>query len=252
MSEAHEPEPEANRDGGEAAPRPRYSRLAIAAFVVVVLGFVPVPVAIAFSSLLSLGFAMLLWAVGLGLAIGAIADIRKSGGRYRGYALASLAAVLSGLPLLHLSISPPGCPDPHWQRIASTMNLEQLSRAALSYASDHDGQFPPAASWLEALQSEDYLLPTNELVNDPRDPDAGRMVAMNAALAGRRIDQIPDRKRTVLLFECRPGALLAGGPELLPAEPRYRGGYVIAFLSGHTECVPREEVGDLVWEPPSP
>ena len=49
-----------------------------------------------------------------------------------------------------------------------------------------------------------------------------------------------------------PPAAEASGPDLLPSEPRYPNGYVIAFLDGHTECVPREEVGDLVWEPPSP
>jgi hypothetical protein len=75
---------------------------------------------------------------------------------------------------------------------------------------------------------------------------------MNAALAGMTLNAVRTPSETVLFFECTPGSPLAGGPELLPDEPRYDRKYLVAFVDGHVERVPPEEVGDLVWEPGGP
>jgi len=247
-------EVEGHRDGRDEASKPRYSRLAVAALVVTVLGFLLIPVAFWGQSHLPVCFALLLWAGGLVMAIAALVRIRSSGGRYRGYPSAVTAAVLTGIILITITavyLAFCHTTSPPWT-LECLSDVGQLSKASIAYAVDHDGQFPNPDAWLDVLKSERYIDSAQELGNDPRDADAGRMFAMNAALAGCRIDQVADPDRTVLFFECRTGAPPAGGPELLPPEPRFKGGYLIAFLDGHVECVPREKVGDLVWDPRQP
>jgi prepilin-type processing-associated H-X9-DG protein len=85
------------------------------------------------------------------------------------------------------------------------------------------------------------------VMTDPGDDKGGRAYAMNAALNGSIA--YPDVGRTVLFFECRPGAPPAGGPDLLPDKPRHAGRYVIGFLDGHVESVAPEEVRRLIWQP---
>jgi hypothetical protein len=53
----------------------------------------------------------------------------------------------------------------------------------------------------------------------------------------------------VLFFEAAYASPPAGGPELLPEEPRGPRGYVVAFVDCHVECVPPERLDELVWEP---
>ena len=89
----------------------------------------------------------------------------------------------------------------------------------------------------------------DDALTSPFAPDAGRAFAMNSALENRRLVEIGEEWRTVLLFECGFGSPPAGGRELLPETPRGRKGYVICFADGHVETVSREEVEDLIWEP---
>ena len=251
-------EAECIRDDRDEAPKPRYSRLAIAALVAAVLGILLVFVpwfTSGLPALLGLLLALLslaLCACGLALGIGAISDIRSSPGKYRGYALAVVAAVVAGSYFAIALLLPNEVPNPHSELMESESNLKQLSMAVISYTTDHDGQFPDPSAWLHVLESERHLSSMEQLVNDPGDRDAGRIYAMNAALTGRHLGETRLGPETVLFFECRTGAPPAGGPELLPTEPRYNRGYVIAFIDGHVEAVRPEEVGDLVWDPRSP
>ena len=250
MSEPQEAE--GHRDGRDEAPKPRYSRLAVAALVVVVLGFVLIFAVTAFTNPLVACFGLLLCACSLVLAIIAIVRIRLSAGRQRGYVSAVFAALVAGSVLLTSAyVDVFSTPRRYWT-IECLNNLSQLSKASIACATDHNGQFPDPDAWLHVLESEHYLVPQHQLADDPQYPKTGRMYAMNAALGGCRIGQFSDRGRTVLFFECRPGAPLAGGPELLPHKPRYQHGYLIAFLDTHVECVPREKLGNLVWEPRQP
>jgi hypothetical protein len=256
VSEVHEPEPETDRDGREAKPGPPYSPLAIAALAATLLGILLGALALAYRNPLPAYAGLALFAGSLMLAFAAAVHIRSRPGRYRGRPLAVTAAALTGIVLVTvLGIAVYGAffgsLGPHWV-LQSRSDLRQLSTAVMNYTTDHDGQFPRAASWLEVLGSERYLDPRQELGRDHRDPNAGRMFAMNAALGGYHSEQISEPGRTVLFFECRPGAPLAGGPDLLPDEPRYDGKYLVAFVDGHTERVPPAEIGDLVWEPEGP
>jgi len=72
---------------------------------------------------------------------------------------------------------------------------------------------------------------------------------MNARLNGKKLSEIPNLARTVLLFEARFGSVPAGGQELLPTKPRGIGGYVIGFVDGHVECVTPERLDELIWSP---
>ncbi|MCH8165765.1 MAG: hypothetical protein IH889_09170 [Planctomycetes bacterium] len=72
---------------------------------------------------------------------------------------------------------------------------------------------------------------------------------MNRLLDGLRYADVSDPERTVLFYEAQFGSPLAGGPELLPAQPRYQQGYVIMFVDGHVENVIPEAIDSLVWQP---
>ena len=126
-------------------------------------------------------------------------------------------------------------------------NVKQLSIAAYSYAyaAERNAVFPAADTWPRDLAP--YLGDDDELLRSPHNPDAGRAYAMNAQLDGRSQDDGRHYSRTVLFFEAEFGSPPAGGPELLPAEPRGPGGYVIGFADGAVMLVPKHEVRDLIW-----
>jgi hypothetical protein len=116
----------------------------------------------------------------------------------------------------------------------------------MMYSEDHDGFLPPAHNWPDAL---DHYLADGRILEYPFDQHAGRAWAMNASLSGRRLRDIQQPYRTVLIFESRLGSPPAGGRELLPQRPRGRKGYVIGFLDGHAEIVRPENLGTLIWIP---
>ena len=196
---------------------------------------------------------------GVILGIVALVKLGKAGAT-SGKGLAIAGVVVAGLGVLLIpvmamlvAITLPAFTSARDQarKMAFMNNMKQLSVATMVYTTEQDGRLPPPNEWPEKL--EKYLgMPAEEAARAPSDPEAGRAVAMNAALGGLPIDAVPSATRTVLFFECRPGSPPAGGPELLPPEPRYRGGYVIAFCDGHIEAVQPEEVGRLVWDPRSP
>jgi prepilin-type processing-associated H-X9-DG protein len=129
-------------------------------------------------------------------------------------------------------------------------NLRQLYLVTHTYAEAHNGALPPAESWPEALAGtlERGEAALGAMLRWPSFfGDSGRAYAMNAGLGGTI--QHPDPNRTVLFFECRPGAPPAGGPDLLPDKPRHAGRYVIGFLDGHVESVEKNDLGRLIWDP---
>jgi prepilin-type processing-associated H-X9-DG protein len=206
---------------------------------------------------------------GLILGIIGIGKATKSGGAVGGKGLAVAGTVLSALGCLMLLLAPvlvaillPALSSAREEVYQAKFanSLKQLNLGAQVYAAEHNNRLPPPDTWHEWL-NEDYLgVPAEEITAAPTEPDAGRAVAMNAHLqhADREgppearamsLGRIRDPGRTVLFFECAAGSPPAGGPELLPPEPRYGGEYVIAFCDGHVERVPPEEVGKLVWDP---
>jgi len=188
--------------------------------------------------------------IGLILGIVGLVKIGKSAGAKggRGLAIAGIVVSAAGLlvlPLLAGILLPAvfGALDTA-KSAQSANNVHQLCTAAHKYAASHHQQLPPADSWPQVFKEEAGL--SADVMTDPGDQQGGRAYAMNAALDGKGVAQ---NGRTVLFFECRPGAPPAGGPDLLPDKPRHARRYVFGFLDGHVESVPPEEVRQLIWQP---
>ena len=193
---------------------------------------------------------------GLILGIVALSRIAKSAGQLTGRGLAIAGIIISAATPVLLAIVAmltaifvPALTHTRSriQGVASMNNMKKLCVAAKLYAMSHNDILPPADSWQEEVLP--YTADNGDLLADPSDPDAGRAYAMNAALSGFRVGAVRNAGRTVLFFECQFRAPPSGGPDLLPDEPRYPGGYVIGFLDGHVESVAPEEVGQFIWQP---
>jgi hypothetical protein len=203
-----------------------------------------------------LGFCTggLLGLVGLILGIIAIVSINKSQGRIGGSGLAIATIVVSAFSLVVGCAILPGLFLPalgkarlNAQNLKSQAMLQQLNGAILIYAADHNDQLPPSNDWLAALQTVSPQAST--FADSVTSKTPSRAYAMNTNLDGVKLSAIPNANRTVVLFEVGPGAPLAGGEELLPAQPRFSQGYLILFADGHTENVKPANVNTLVWSP---
>lgn len=193
--------------------------------------------------------------VGIVLGIVAIVAIKKRADQLKGRGLAAagitvsaLSFVLVPLMMIMLAILMPTVSRARTHAMAaiSLSHAKQLSIAMVMYCNDHDGRFPPCDTWPDAL--DDYI-GDKKILTSPSDPDAGRAWAMNAQLAGRKINEIKQPHQVVLIFEAEFGSPPAGARELLPQQPRGPRGYVIAFLDGHVEIVRPDRLDNLIWIP---
>jgi hypothetical protein len=142
----------------------------------------------------------------------------------------------------------------HW--LECTGNANVLASALAMYARDWDA-YPPAEAWREAV--EEYA-PYENLFVCPEAPEPTASYAYNRALAGVRPSEVRPDFTTVLIFESDAGPGAAGGPELLPAEPRHDGRDVYGFTGDrgtrHFEsagALSRASIADgtsqIYWEP---
>jgi len=237
------PLPPADPQAVPPAPPPGPARrcgLAIASLICGIIG----PLTLGLASIV----AVILGIVGL-------VKISKSQGALGGKGMAIAGIVLGGLFFLALpfialmaAIIAPAFISARGttHAVMSRNNLKQLGRAAQTYAVMRDGALPSPDRWPQELEE---FYGSDRVLKDPANPDGGRAYAMNAALGGMRLDSIPERSRTVLFFECVPGAPPSGGPGLLPTPPRHRRHHNIAFCDGHIEAIPLEELDTLIWDP---
>jgi len=222
------------------ATEARTSRYAIASLVCGIVG----PCTVGLASV-----------AGIILGIVGLVKIKANPAAMKGHGLAIAGIVVSGVGILILpvlamlaAILMPaffGAREMAYSA-SSANNVKQLCMTAQQYALSNRQKLPPADTWPEVFQQQVGLSP--QVMTDPADEKGSRSYAMNAALAGGTL-AVPDPARTVLFFECRPGAPPSGGPELLPEEPRHARRYVIGFLDGHVESVPPENISGLIWEP---
>ena len=190
--------------------------------------------------------------VGIILGIIALRAIRRGAGRIKGRGLAIAGILVSGMVLFMIVFlfGPAMILPALWRartaaRTAESMaNARQIAIVIATYGEENDGRLPPADSWPDAL--EPYIGKEREILSSPFNPDAGRAWAMNSNL--QTLD-IPRADKTVLFFEAEFGSPPAGGPELLPQEPRWKEGYIIGFADYHAEYVPLERLDELIWEP---
>lgn len=187
---------------------------------------------------------------GVILGIIALLKISKSEGRLRGQGLAIAGIVVSALTVLMIPVTAALLLPAVFRAKAvaldamSLNNVKQLGAAAQMYGNDNGDKLPPAADWPTLFQQR-YSV-TASVLADPAAPGEGRAYAMNAAVTHLAV---LDPARTVLFFECRPGSPPAGGPELLPEEPRHGSRYIIGFIDGHAEAVSPDAVKGLIWQP---
>lgn len=105
-------------------------------------------------------------------------------------------------------------------------NQARLGAAMLTYAENHGGRLPPAQEWCDRLRPYLKLFaPPDadpfEAFVCPATRNQRCSYAFNANLSGVRLADIPKSRRVVILFESDRGWNAAGGPELLPAQPRH-------------------------------
>ena len=246
-----------------APPAPPISRLAIASLVCGIVSVVGLLQGILLLFLyghadnivqVEACFMLLAGPLGLLLGIAVRLDIWTSAEESASRRVAAWGIGVSCVPCLlitaHLVSSMFVPLDGHGSHIECQNNIIQLCKGAISYSADYRGRLPPADSWPEELIKGSYI--HDELLLCPAAPEAGRGYAMNARLRGLEISDIRRRTSTVLFFECAPGSPPAGGPELLPPQPRHKdrnGCFVFGFADGHTEGVSPKDLGQLNWDP---
>jgi len=211
-----------------AAPPKKSSGLGVAALILGIL------------SLLTCGVLSL-----PALIVSIIAVVKKAGGM----AIGGLITSLLGLVLIGGMFAAGGFAmffAKDAAHMAKAMaEVQMLSRAATMYANANDNRLP-GADWDAQLSQYKESLGEFDDIPWMNAEGEGYVFALNADVAGRRIDEIAKPSRTVLFFECRPGSPPVGGKELLPDQPRFKV-YVVGYADGNVEPVEPGEIGKLKW-----
>ena len=194
--------------------------------------------------------------VGLILGICGICAISKRGEQLKGKGLAIAGIITSAIGIvlipftiaILMAILMPSCSRARTQamKIVSMNYAKQICLAMLMYSDDNDGSFPPADNWPVTLNE---YIGDKKILTSPFAPEAGRAWAMNKNLDGRKLSDIKQPYRVVLVFEARFNSPPAGGLELLPEGTLERKCYIVGFVDGHIECVPPERFDELIWAP---
>jgi prepilin-type processing-associated H-X9-DG protein len=190
--------------------------------------------------------------VGLILGIIAMNKIRQSKGALGGSGIALAGTVVSAvflfmLPVFAAMLLPAlAKAKEKAMTIACVNNLKELSVAVRIYSSDHKDQFPPAATWCDAILSD--AGDSEKLFQCPAGDHSKRSnYAFNAKLGGK--DEKDIAPNTVLFFETDGGWNASGGPELMLKQPRHGKTYVVAFADGSVQQLPASGLAALRWAP---
>jgi hypothetical protein len=212
------------------------SGLAIASLVLGILG------------IFSCGLAAI---VGLVLGIIAMNRIKKSNGTLDGFALAVAGTIVSSVFLLMLPLgaammlSALATAKQRALTIPCMNNEKELALAVRIYSQDHDGHFPPAATWCDAIK------PTVNSDRTFRCPAANADdrcdYGFNARLAG--LDEKNINPNTVLIFETAPGWNVSGGADLMLHQSRHGRLFGVAFADGRVEQLTASRLATLRWDP---
>ncbi len=116
-------------------------------------------------------------------------------------------------------------------RVICVEHMRTVVGAILDYSAAHGGRLPPAKNWC------DLLIPyvkDRSVFTCPEARNKTCSYALNNAIAGRRLADLGDPTWAVVLFESDAGWNAAGGPDLLPPNPRHRQGDHLGFADGHS------------------
>jgi prepilin-type processing-associated H-X9-DG protein len=192
--------------------------------------------------------------VGVVLGIVALVKIEKSKGQLGGRGMALAGLILSGLMLLVLpfmaAMALPAFANAKAkaESIQCMNNVRQLNLALVMYADGATGQFPAGGKWCDAIQPQ-FVRNASAFICPKGKAGQRSHYAFNARLSGVDPKSLSSPATTVLAFEADGGWNLSGGPELLPATPRHKGGYIVGFADGHAEMVKPERMSQLRWNP---
>ena len=189
--------------------------------------------------------------VGLILGIISLGKINRSGGRLSGQGLAIAGICVSALMLFMSLPFMAGLTLPALaraklkaQRINCVNNMKQLGLAVRMYALDHKDQFPPAATWCDAIQGS---IGSTKVFQCPSEPGRRCAYAFNAKLDGKKEGEI--NPQTVLLFESDAGWNGTGGAGDLRPHKHSSRTVSVALADGAVMQIPRSRLGTLRWEP---
>ena len=224
---------------------PKTSGLAIASFVLALIGIITCVGIIVTGPI----------AVVLGII--ALVQINRNPQQLKGLGFAIAALAISGVgilttPILAAILFPVFARAREKAQMTSCMaNMKRLCSAQIMYSSDWDDRLPIAENWNDALlpylkQMSGGKDPSKVFVCPKVKPEAPSY-AMNAGLSGISQADINSPPDTVLLFDAEPGPNKAGGPELLPTEPRHMDGHVIGYADGHVNFTITGATSGLQW-----
>jgi hypothetical protein len=185
------------------------------------------------------------------LGIVSLVKINKSGGRLSGQGLAIAGICVSGFMLLFSIPFMAGMTLPALARakqkamtINCMNNMKQLGLAVRTYAVDHNGQLPPAATWCDAIQSR---VGSPKVFQCPSEPERRCSYAFNAKLDGKKDSEI--NPQTVLLFESDAGWNGTGDADTLKPHSHSSRSVNVGFANGSVRQIPLSELRTLRWEP---
>jgi len=133
------------------------------------------------------------------------------------------------------------------QATACLSNMKQLCLAAMMYAQDWQ-QTLPSEEWPKQL--EPYLK-NRSVYQCPGAPDKTIAFALNEALAGAKLNDLPRPAETVLFYESSVGEDVPfGGPDAVLTESRHQGLITVGFADGHCKLMKPEEARKLLEQDP--
>lgn len=218
------------------ATLPKTSALAVTSLVLGILG------------MFSCGLTAL---AGLICGIVALVKVKNSGGRLGGGGFALAGTIVSGVFLLMIPVFAammlPALAAAHDKaREINCINKEkQLALAVKIYSGDNKDQFPPAATWCDAIKTE---VGDEKIFKCPgANSDSRCDYAFNAKLGG--MDESKVNSQTVMIFESDGGWNANGGPDLMIAKSRHARMFVVALADGSVQSVTQSRLNTLRWDP---
>ena len=177
--------------------------------------------------------------------------IGKSQGQLRGKGLALAGIITSGVSLvlipIFIAMMLPALAQAKQkaQTINCMSNMKQLAVGVRIYSADNKDQFPPAATWCDAIKA---YVGTEKIFKCVAANSGSRCdYAFNAKLSG--MDEGKINPNTVMIFESDGDWNANGGSELMIRKPRHGRVFVVAFADGSVQQLPESQLNTLRWDP---
>ncbi|MBM3472084.1 MAG: hypothetical protein FJX75_02270 [Armatimonadetes bacterium] len=132
------------------------------------------------------------------------------------------------------------------QQVYCYPNLGAIGLATRMYCADHNGRFPLARNWCDAVEPE--YVKNLDCFRCPALPHAPSGYAYNAGLEGLDEGRVGARPNLVMACDGLGGWNASGGPELFDPRHRWRMGLVV-YVDGRRESRRRDDPAQMTWKP---